>query len=210
MKSYHSIQKYSQEDLGKYIYAFDKADGSNFRAEWDRKLSKKSRFTNGFGKFGTRTEMIKHIALPFYEGVKIFNRKYSEKLDEIFNTHKAFRGIERITVYGEFFGENSFAGMHDWDEEHDVRIFDTFLYKKDFLSPSEFIEIFQHLDIPKVVYQGYFTEEILKSIEDNEFDLEEGVVCKGVENQKIYMFKIKTQDWLNRVRAKYGINNNIE
>lgn len=203
MKTYHSIQKYTEEDFGKYIYAFDKIDGSNFRAEWDRKLSKKSRFTNGFAKFGTRGEMIKHASNPFYEGIKIFRDKFSEPLDEVFRTNKTFRNIDKITVYGEFFGKNSFAGIQDWNEQHDIKLFDVFLYKKDFLNPSDFMKVFKGFDICKPIFSGYFDEEVLKSIENNK-NLEEGVVCKGTEEQKVFMFKIKTKQWLNKVKELYG------
>jgi hypothetical protein len=204
MKTYHSIQKYNEEYFGKYIYAFDKIDGSNFRAEWNRKLSKKTRFTNGFGKFGTRGETIKNQRNPFYKGVEIFQEKFSADLDRIFCDDKTFRGIDDITVYGEFFGSKSFAGMHDWKEDHDIKIFDIWMYKKDFLVPSEFLKIFGDLDICKLIYQGDFTPNFLKLIEDNMFQLSEGVVCKGVEEQKIYMFKIKTNKWLNLVKQIYG------
>jgi hypothetical protein len=43
MKTYPSI---SRDIVGQPIYAFDKLDGSNIRAEWSKK--------NGFHKFGSR------------------------------------------------------------------------------------------------------------------------------------------------------------
>jgi hypothetical protein len=204
LKDYNSILKYSTDQFGKYIYAFDKTDGSNFRAEWSRKLSKKTRFTNGFGKFGTRTETIKKQSNPFYKAVEIFQEKYSEDLDKIFCEDKIFRGVNEITVYGEFFGSKSFAGRHDWNEDHDVKIFDVWLLKKGFLVPSDFLKIFGELDISRLIYQGEFTPNFLKLIEDNFFQLSEGVVCKGVEEQKLFMFKIKTNKWLNLVKQLYG------
>ena len=215
MKTYHSIPKYTEEDFGKYIYAFDKIDGSNFKAEWDRKLSKKTRFTNGFAKFGTRGQMIKNASNPFYEGIEIFRDKFAHELDEIFRTHKTFWNIDKITVYGEFFGDNSFAGMHDWKEPHDIYLYDVFLYKKGFLPPSDFIKIFdEEVDCCKKFYQGIFTEEVLKHVEDGDLtqwqyphstqEIEEGVVCKGIENQKVFMFKIKTNKWLSKVKELYG------
>lgn len=210
MKTYHSIPKFNEDYFGKYIFAFDKIDGSNFRAEWDRKLSKKSRFTNGFGKFGTRGETIKNTRNPFYEGVEIFKDKYSEELDNIFRTHKRFLNIDKITVYGEFFGSKSFAGTHDWKEPHDVKLFDIFLYKKDYLAPSEFIKIFENLDICKPIFQGEFSKHFVNMIEDNYFDLKEGVVCKGSEDKKVFMFKIKTNKWINRVKTIYGDSKALE
>lgn len=210
MKAYHSIEKNVQDYLGHHVFGFDKIDGSNFRAEWDRKLSKKSRFTNGFKKFGTRTETIKNANNPFAEAIGIFENKYAEYLDKIFTEHKMFRGIERITVYGEFFGENSFAGKHDWEEVHDLLIFDMFLYKKDWLKPADFIDIFGKLDIPKLIYKGFLDESLINKIVTNYYGLKEGLVLKGVIENKVFMVKVKTQEWLNKVRSMYGENNNIE
>jgi len=212
MKHYHTIEKNIEDYIGKHVYGFDKLDGSNFCAEWNKKLSKKSRFTYGFGKFGTRTQMIKNKENPYVEAVNIFMDKYAVPLDKIFNENKLFRGIDTITVYGEFFGEHSFAGQHDWKEEHDVVIFDMFLYKKDFVKPGDFVEIFGHLGIPKLHYKGIFEEVMLWSVQFNDIgmELKEGIVFKGVDEGKVFMFKVKTDDWLFKVRELYGINNNIE
>ena len=210
MKHYHSIEKNIEDYIGQYAYGFRKFDGSNFCAEWNKKLSKKSQFTNGFGKFGTRTQMIKNANNPFVEAVNIFMDKYSKKLDEIFTSEKIFRGVDTITVYGEFFGEHSFAGQHNWEEDHDLVIFDMFLYKKDFLKPGDFIDIFSHIEKPKVIFKGILTEEIIDLVQKNAFNLEEGVVFKGVQDNKVWMAKLKTNAWLEKVRALYGINNDIE
>ena len=210
MKHYHTIEKNVQDYIGQHIFAFEKIDGSNICAEWNRKLSKKSQFTNGFGKFGTRTQMIKDFRNPFTEAVNIFMDKYSEPLDKIFCENKIFRGIDTITVYGEFFGEHSFAGQHDWNEEHDVVIFDMFLYKKDFLKPGDFVGVFGHLDIPEVIIRGLLDEKIIEDIISNIYGLQEGLVLKGVIENKVWMVKVKTQAWLNKVRVLYGENSNLE
>jgi len=210
MKHYRTIEKNVQDYLGKVAFAFDKIDGSNFCAEWNRKLSKKSQFTNGFGKFGTRTQTIKNVNNPFVEAVDIFMNKYSIDLDKIFCENKLFRGVDTITVYGEFAGPNSFAGQHVWNEEHDVTIFDMFMYKKDFVKPADFIDIFGHLDIQKFVFKGLLTVSLLNTIITNVYGLKEGVVLKGVSEGKVWMVKVKTQKWLDKVRALYGENNNLE
>lgn len=213
MKHYHTIEKNVQDYRGQHVFGFDKIDGSNFCAEWNRKLSKKTN-TNRFSKFGTRTQMIDTISNvnynPFNEAVNIFHNKYSEPLDKIFDENKSFRGIDIITVYGEFFGEHSFAGKHEWQEKHDVVIFDIFLYKKDFLKPRDFIDIFEHLHIPKLVYEGLLDDSTIIDIISNIYGLKEGLVLKGVFQNKVFMVKVKTQEWLDKVRALYGINNNLE
>ena len=206
MKHYHSIEKYTEDYFGKHVFGFDKIDGSNFCAEWNKKLSKKSQFTYGFKKFGTRTETIKNASNPFTEGVNVFMDKYATTLDKIFCENKLFRGIDTITVYGEFYGPNSFAGQHKRDEDHDVVIYDMFLYKKDFVKPADFIDIFGHLDIPKLHYKCIFDEVTLWSVQFNDIrmNLKEGIVFKGVEEGKVFMFKVKTDEWLAKIRALYG------
>jgi len=212
MKHYRSIEKNVHDYIGQHVFGFDKIDGSNFCAEWNKKLSKKSQFTNGFGKFGTRTETIKNASNPFTEAVNIFMDKYSGPLDKIFCENKLFRGIDTITVYGEFAGYLSFAGQHNWiyEENFDVTIFDMFLYKKDFVKPTDFIDLFEHLGIPKVVTKGLLDEQTINDIISNIYHLKEGVVLKGVSEGKVWMVKVKTQEWLNKIRAQYGENNNIE
>lgn len=210
MKHYHTIEKNVQDYMGQHVFGFDKVDGSNFCAEWNKKLSKKSRFTYGFGKFGTRTETIKNASNPFTEAVNIFMDNYAIPLDKIFCDNKLFRGVDMITVYGEFAGPNSFAGQHDWYEDHDVTIFDMFLYKKDFVKPSDFIDIFGHLNVQKLITQGLLDEKMLSDIVSNIHGLKEGIVLKGVSEGKVWMVKVKTQKWLDKIRALYGENNNLE
>ena len=180
MKHYDTIDKWNDKYFGHSVFGFDKIDGSCIRIEWNRKLSKKTQFTKGFGKFGTRMELITNWRNPYTEAVNIFMDKYSYPLDKIFTENREFRGIDRITVFGEFYGENSFAGHHKWDEEHDLILFDVFLYRKDFLPPSIFINTFEQLDIPKVIYKGILDETLIKDVQDNKFNLKEGMVLKGM------------------------------
>ena len=50
MKQYPKILYFDQAPINEQCYAFDKIDGSNFRAEWSKK--------RGWYKFGTRNTMI--------------------------------------------------------------------------------------------------------------------------------------------------------
>jgi len=50
MKQYPKILYFDQAPLNEQCYAFNKIDGSNFRAEWSKK--------RGWYKFGTRNTMI--------------------------------------------------------------------------------------------------------------------------------------------------------
>lgn len=199
MKTYPSIQHHDDDLYGRRVYAFDKLDGSNMRFEYSKK--------RGWYKFGTRGELI-HDKTPIYgEGVTIFLEKYGDDLDRIFR--KEYSKIDSIVVFGEFVGENSFAGKHFDDDAKDVILFDVNLYKKGFIEPTEFIDRFSSLHIPELIYDGIYDDEFVYDIKNSK-SLKEGVICKGVSKTKrdgkvIWMSKIKTDDWLVRVREKFGI-----
>ena len=210
MKQYNEIERYDTEHLGQHIFAFDKLDGSNFRAEWNRKLSKKTHFTKGFKKYGTRNRVITNGNDQFYEMVEIFRDKYADKVDERFRTHKLFKNADTITLYGEFYGPSSFGGFHDWNEEHDIYFFDAFIYKKNFLSPSEFFSEFNDISMPRFIYKGLFEPQFILDVQQNKFNLREGVVYKFIDNGKITMGKIKTLEWLKKIKENYGVEKMLE
>lgn len=151
--------------------------------------------------------MIDRNSPVFGEGIDIFLNKYGDELDRIFRTK--YKKIESFVVFGEFVGENSFAGQHVDTDDKDVIIFDINQYKKGIISPYEFIDNFGHLDIPNVIYRGEYTNDLIKDIRDNKYNLSEGVIVKGVQKTRkganeIWMVKIKTNQWLQRVKDKFG------
>jgi hypothetical protein len=193
---------------GEKVYAFDKLDGSNIRVEWDRRNAKKSVFTGGFVKFGTRTQIISKTNQHFGDSVDAFLDKYCDDLNDIFFHEKFFRNIDKITMFCEYLGHSSFAGFHDLKEPKDVVLFDICINRKGlFLPPKLFVEHFGHLDIPEVIYIGNYNKELIQNIKDNT-ELKEGVVCKGVRKVKgddiVWMTKIKTNQWMDRLKHKYG------
>ena len=114
MEQYPSIINSSKAPR-KHCVAFDKKDGSNFRAKWTQK--------RGFDTFGTRTQLISVDTEFWGEMVTVFQGKYAETFDKLFRRSRDFRNEREITVYGEFLGENSFAGRHE-PEPHDICFFD--------------------------------------------------------------------------------------
>lgn len=206
MNKYPSIPYWNKGIFGRYCYAFDKLDGSNIQIEWDNKLSKKSSTTYGFRKFGTRNSMISNINQPFGDAVDIFMEKYSTKLDEIFRTDKDYRYSKIITVYLEYFGKNSFAGLHEQKDKKNLILFDIQLYQKGFVSPSKFINDFGVLGIPSIVYEGEYNDDLIEKVRNNKLgkNLVEGVVAKGSDDKKVWMSKIKTNEWLGHIKDKMG------
>jgi hypothetical protein len=198
MKTYPKIEYHNKGIFGDTVYAFDKLDGSNIRAEWNRK--------RGWYKFGTRKQMINEGDENFGDAVPIFLNKYGDDLDKVFR--KTYPNAMSVVVFGEYVGENSFSGQHEDDDEKDVVLFDVNLYKKGFISPKDFYNNFGHLHIPKLVYKGEYNNDLIKDIQNNIWGLKEGVICKGTRKTKgdelVWMTKIKTKEWLNKVKSLYG------
>lgn len=195
MKQYDHIEYYGKY-IGLPIYAFDKLDGSNIRVEFSHK--------RGFYKYGTRKQMIDATHQPFGVAVKLFNEKYADKLSEIFRT-KEYRNIQSFVCFLEFVGKKSAFGQHDFEnDKFDIVLFDIDCYKKGKIPPKQFIKDFEKVGIPSLVYQGNLSHEFIERVKTNEFNLSEGVICKGkVENKKDQLLycKIKTNDWFERLRS---------
>lgn len=194
MKSYSSIPHYHKGLFGEKMIAFEKLDGSNFRAEWSKK--------SGFYKFGTRNRLLDKNDETFGSAIDIFLNKYSEDLTKIFKDK--YSKVDNFVVFGEFFGPNSFAGEHLKDDSKDVILFDVDQYKRGVISPYEFLDNFGHLHIPKTIEEGIYTKEFVNKIQ-NSLELQEGVVCKGIlKNKNVWMCKVKTYSWLLKIREKFG------
>ena len=201
MKSYPSIEYWNKGLFDNQVYAFDKIDGSNIRCEWSKK--------RGWYKFGTRKQIIDEKHEQFGEAVSIFMEEYAQGLENVFKEDRDLRNAMSFVVFCEFFGENSFAGDHKDEDEKYLVLFDVNQYKKGFIPPKEFINKFKHLGTPRVVYSGSYTKVLVSRVKENEFNLKEGVVVKGIRRTKkgadnIWMVKIKTNDWLKKLKETKG------
>lgn len=199
MKQYPKILHYNSGPFGEKCYAFYKHDGSNIRLEWGRK--------RGFYKFGSRLVMIDRNTPVLGESIDLFLNKYGDDLDKVFRNK--YKSVENFVVFAEYFGENSFAGQHVESDKKEVVLFDVNQYKRGFLPPNEFVDNFGSLGIPKIIYQGVYDEELVNNVKYNKFNLSEGVVCKGFMKTKregniVWMSKIKTLEWLDKVKSLYG------
>lgn len=189
MKTYPSIQKlYGYSET---VYAFDKLDGSNIRAEWNKK--------KGFHKFGSRRRLIDQNDEQLGEAVGLILAKYGDELSRIFTKEKQ----QQVICFFEFYGPKSFAGNHE-DEEHTVTLFDVNFHKKGIMPPKDFLHLFGHLDIPKLLHHGNANKDFEKSVKESTLEgiTFEGVVCKvQTKNHMNKCFKIKTEAWLEKLKA---------
>ncbi len=190
MKSYPSIGTKFERTK---VVAFDKLDGSNIRAEWSKK--------KGFYKFGSRHQLIDNKHPMLGESVDLILEKYEEQLGSIFSKKK----WERAVAFFEFYGKNSFAGSH-YDEEHVVTLIDVNVYKRGMIEPKHFIELFEGLGIPNVLYSGMLNERLVTEVKNGTLEdmTFEGVVCKYQNHKKnmVKMIKIKNRSWINKLKEK--------
>lgn len=181
-------------------WAFNKIDGSNIRAKYTQK--------KGFESFGSRYCLIDESHPHLGKAVAIFKEVYAEPLGRLFRDK--YRDYREIITFFEFFGKNSFAGIHDPNDQHRIYVFDVLLGHKDrkFVSPKEFVKTFSDKVLtPDVIYQGKLNEDFIQRVRGDEFGLQEGVICKGLTTNgayrgKIWMCKIKTNKYLQSLRDK--------
>lgn len=207
MKEYPSIRNSSKAPRQEMI-AFVKEDGSNIRGKFTHK--------RGFDLFGSRTQLITEQDAFLGESITVFNAVYREILEREFSDRQ-YQNIQEITVFGEYFGPNSFAGKHVETDKKEFRLFDIlFKHNKqnyEFMLPQDFVKFCDRLIIPypEVVYRGNLNEEFILNVRQNYLDkpLNEGVVCKGVIRSKSYfgkvwMCKIKTEEYRRKLKESLG------
>lgn len=190
MKQYHSISRNIQ--YGIVAYMFNKLDGSNIRAEWQRK--------NGFCKFGSRTRLIGSDQGFLSESEELIRSGFERELFDIFNKER----FEKVICFFEFYGDNSFAGNHI-NEPHKVSLIDVSVHKYGILLPKDFLKLFSNLQIAELLYHGNINHEIVEKVQNSRIEGmgNEGVVCKSFPLKKGYppnMFKIKTSFWLQKLK----------
>lgn len=204
MKAYPSIT--TKIDFSKRYHLFDKLDGSNIRAEWNSK--------NGFYKFGSRTQLLtpEQVSLyPSIDKIKAFISSDGRELSSILSKTKA----ESAVCFFEWYGPKSFAGSHtDTLQDMRVTLIDVALYKKGILTPEHFLDMFSDFEIPKLLHKGKIPEELFQAIRRSEL---EGMTFEGVigkesgcsKDGRHDMCKIKTNAWLNKLKAVCGDNQEL-
>lgn len=187
--------------------AFEKYDGTNLHWDWDRDF--------GWHAFGTRRDAFnltdegiaqfsrKHAHL--HECVAVFRSTLADGLEQIFKICPGYHEFQAIKAFTEFFGPNSFAGLHKEEDPKQLRLFDIFAEPFGFIGPKQFVADFGTLPIARVIYEGRLTGTFTENVREGKYGVGEGVVCKGgTGGADVWMVKIKTNAYMDRLKKAFA------
>jgi RNA ligase len=187
--------------------AFEKYDGTNLHWDWDRDF--------GWHAFGTRRDVFNLTAVGIAdfqnkhqhlrECIEVFQNIWAVELERVFNDNPQYQAVQEIKVFGEFLGANSFAGLHRSTDPKEFRLFDVLLEGFGLISPSQFVNDFQHLEIARVVYRGKLTGKFTEDVRSGKYNVDEGVICKGgTGGADLWMVKIKTNAYMSKLKQAFA------
>lgn len=198
---YPKIPENSDKFHGK-CYAFEKYDGTNLHWKWN--------VQDGWHLFGTRRTQFsldrKGISgfnfnhMELRNATDIFNEKLRDRLSMFFCRHVAFKDCE-ITLFTEFHGPNSFAGGHEVTDEHELTIIDV-MRNGILWEPEMFHQYFQKFGSARLVYHGKYSGQFAEDVRKGKYNVNEGVVVKGVVDGEVFMTKVKTKEYLKRLEKR--------
>ena len=199
----------------KKCIAFEKYDGTNIHfvckffgdrqnglAIIDEFGTRRDRFAfcnAGFEKFKKA-----HPGLEEVANWNFLNNYINYELED-YIFHKYIGTTNSVTIFAEFLGANSFAGQHNLLDEKQLVIFDIMVGNK-LLPPQEFIDQYKQFNISKVVYEGKYSGQFVEDVRNGKYNVNEGVVCKGILDGQLYMAKIKTNSYMKRLQEKFKQN----
>ena len=197
MKEYPSIEG-PLGNFGEPCIAFYKHDGSNLRFEWSPK--------SGWSKFGTRSKLFDRTDPVFGPAIDMFLATQAEGIEKVIRDTKEYRNNERVTAFCEYVGPKSFAGLHDLEPDNPMELFlfDINLHKKGILGPREFVNNFGHLKSAHVIYEGNFNQSLIDAVRNRTLPVWEGVIAKGGSGHKLWMRKIKSNDYLAKLKEVFS------
>jgi hypothetical protein len=197
MIQYPSIVGSREAPLDQPCFAFYKYDGQNLRWEWSKK--------KGWWKYGTRTTLFDESSPEFAPAIPLFMDRLAGPIESVLYRKYRHVQLNTVTVFTEWYGDKSIAGIHQPDDPKKLRLFDVVI-NDEWVPPRLFVKHFGHLDdTAEVVYRGPLTQEFITSVQEGTFDtpLFEGVVCKGEDQGEIYRCKIKTNAYREELKRLY-------
>lgn len=187
--------------------AFEKYDGTNLHWDWER----------GFGwhSFGTRRdefdlsaygiERFKAAHRHLDGCAELFLSTIADGIERILKDNSRYEDFASFKVFTEFVGPNSFAGLHKPEDPKRLVLFDIWADTFGMIGPQTFVRDFGMLPIASVVYEGKLTGQFAEDVRTGQYDVAEGVVCKGgAGGADLWMAKIKTYAYLEKLKQAFA------
>lgn len=109
-------------------------------------------------------------------------------------------------MLAEWFDPKSFAGIHDLEPNNQpmsLVVFDIWLPNNGFINPRDFIKTFDGMPIPKVVYEGNFSQEFIADVRAGRYNVGQG-------SRKAWSPREanggETQAYLDKLQEVFGSN----
>lgn len=183
--------------------AFEKYDGTNLHWVWDCEL--------GWYAFGTRRDRF-DLDEGGIEGFGKSHPKLGEAAGLFLSTlaevvtarvHATYTAAKEVVAFTEFLGDASFAGMHKENDPKRLVLIDVSLDGR-MLPPEEFLDLLEGLPVARVVYRGKLTGRFAEDVRCGRYSVEEGVVCKGEVDGRVWMAKIKTDAYMEKLKQQFS------
>ncbi|WP_059002414.1 hypothetical protein [Leptolyngbya sp. NIES-2104] len=71
------------------------------------------------------------------------------------------------------------------------------------VAPEQFIQDFSSVNIARIVYRGKLTGKFIEDVRAGRYSVDEGVVCKGRNASGVWMVKVKTNAYMNRLKQAF-------
>lgn len=182
----------------KQCIAFEKYDGTNIYWVFNSPY--------GFTDFGTRRDRfpLNNTGIKQFEQthpeLSSINKLLDYKLESYLTNN--YPNSKEIIIFTEYFGPNSFAGSHNPNDKKQLIIFDVQVDGK-IIPPKEFIIEFKDFNIARVIFQGKYSGQLFVDIRNNKYNIKEGAVIKGMVDDQIYMAKVKTEEYMQKLKDKF-------
>jgi hypothetical protein len=154
-------------------------------------------------KSGTRTRLFDESDSFFGPAVGLFHRTLADDLAKAIQKAK----LDSAVAFCEWWGPNSFAGLHQPGDEMRLTLFDIAIPKRGMVPPKEFLKGFGHLPIPNFLGRINWSRQFVKDVFESKV---EGITCEGVVGKANFkrgnpvMAKAKTKVWIDKVHEKYS------
>ena len=132
-------------------------------------------------------------------------RNISDKILDFVCENTNYNIYNEVIIFMEYHGPNSFAGQHDPKDIKKLTLIDVMTDRK-IIPPQQFLDDFKDFDIAKVIYKGKYSGQFSEDVRNGKYSVNEGVVCKGVVDDKVYMCKIKTNAYMNKLQTQFKDN----